>query len=183
MKTRTQQKRPKGTKMTTSSKSRTVGRTAGTKGRAPGGARSGAGRKPMYSENLDEKAPTRLNEEAAKVVVKHCRAKAVNMNLYLREAALAAAGLSHLGIGLEKAYGTLGSRSIEDPTDVGIQLPVKFTTEQHDALTEHCKKHGAIPLATFIKDAGLKYAGAEKLTTAYQHQQSAKNLTAASAGA
>lgn len=148
--------------------------------RAPGGARAGAGRRMLYGdEPLDEKISTRLNREQATALYAVCEERRVNPNLFMREAALKRAGLSSLGIGLERAYGTLREgKGLPLPREAGLQLPVKCTASQKRGLASYCESKG-FEEGTFMKEAALCEAGLEHLTSAAQLRSKAESLASA----
>lgn len=144
--------------------------------RAPGGARAGAGRQALYGdEKLDEKVSVRLNGEQARALYAECGERRVNPNLFMREAALKWAKLGRLGIGLERAYGTLREgKELPTPPDGGMQLPVKCTGSQKEALAAYCEANG-FDEGTFVKEAALREAGLEHLTSAAQLRRRAES--------
>jgi hypothetical protein len=156
----------------------------GNRARAPGGARAGAGRRALYGEGqkLDEKISTRYSGEQARPLYLFCQDKGVNPNLFMREASLKRAGLAHLGIGLDKAFGTMkAGKKLPEPPEDGIQLPVKCTPAQKKALVAYCKEK-KVDEGTFVRDSALKEAGLEHLTVAAQHRGEAEALENATSG-
>lgn len=151
--------------------------------RTPGGARAGAGRQALYGdEKLDEKVSVRLNGEQAKALYVACGERRVNPNLFMREAALKRAKLGELGIGLVRAYGTLREgKELPTPPEGGLQLPVKCTSSQKEALAAYCESKG-FDEGTFVKEAALCEAGLEHLTSAAQLRSRAESLTRATLG-
>lgn len=131
-----------------------------------GGAREGAGRKPLYGSKLDKKVPVRFDEPGQrKAILAFCREKHVDMAMFAREAALKRAGLERLGLELEKVYGTA------DPKDIILQddtLPIiKLTMGQHTALTKYVESKG-LKLSPFIREAMFAEMGKPELGVAGQ---------------
>lgn len=152
-------------------------KSSGRKGRKVqqnGGAREGAGRKPLYGEKLDKKVPVRLDEpEQRKAILAFCREKRVDMAMFAREAALKRAGLLKLGLGLEKVYGQTEPKEIELQDDT---LPIiKLTTKQHTALGKYVASKG-MKLSPFIREAMFAEMGKPELGVAGQAAEAVRQV-------